>query len=74
MSNRSSYLRVGNIIELDMFSRYLNSIGPVNNIPIGEAMVAYRDKSGDEDSSQTFVPFVAVGFFVVINCIFIDTV
>ncbi|XP_045776745.1 phosphofurin acidic cluster sorting protein 1 isoform X8 [Maniola jurtina] len=40
-------------------ARYLNSIGPVNNIPIGEAMVAYREKSGDEDSSQTFVPFVA---------------
>nr|XP_026491010.1 phosphofurin acidic cluster sorting protein 1 isoform X3 [Vanessa tameamea] len=40
-------------------ARYLNSIGPVNNIPIGEAMVAYRDKSGDEDSSQTFVPFIA---------------
>ncbi|XP_050665625.1 phosphofurin acidic cluster sorting protein 1 [Leptidea sinapis] len=40
-------------------ARYLNSIGPVNNIPIGEAMVAYRDKAGDEDSSQTFVPFVA---------------
>ncbi|CAB3246383.1 unnamed protein product [Arctia plantaginis] len=39
--------------------RYLNSIGPVNNVPIGEAMVAYRDKSGDEDSSQTFVPFIA---------------
>ncbi|XP_039757674.1 phosphofurin acidic cluster sorting protein 1 isoform X6 [Pararge aegeria] len=40
-------------------ARYLNSIGPVNNIPIGEAMVAYREKSGDEDSSQTFVPFIA---------------
>ncbi|CAG4931043.1 unnamed protein product [Parnassius apollo] len=39
--------------------RYLNSIGPVNSIPIGEAMVAYREKSGDEDSSQTFVPFIA---------------
>lgn len=39
--------------------RYLNSIGPVNNVPIGEAMVAYREKSGDEDSSQTFVPFIA---------------
>ncbi|XP_026725764.1 phosphofurin acidic cluster sorting protein 1 isoform X2 [Trichoplusia ni] len=39
--------------------RYLNSIGPVNNVPIGEAMVAYRDKAGDEDSSQTFVPFIA---------------
>ncbi|XP_037876315.1 phosphofurin acidic cluster sorting protein 1 isoform X5 [Bombyx mori] len=40
-------------------ARYLNSIGPVVNIPIGEAMVAYRDKSGDEDASQTFVPFIA---------------
>ncbi|CAH0728128.1 unnamed protein product, partial [Brenthis ino] len=40
-------------------ARYLNSIGPVNNIPIGEAMVAYRERSGDEDSSQTFVPFIA---------------
>ncbi|XP_026760900.3 phosphofurin acidic cluster sorting protein 2 isoform X2 [Galleria mellonella] len=40
-------------------ARYLNSIGSVNNVPIGEAMVAYRDKSGDEDSSQTFVPFIA---------------
>ncbi|XP_075983274.1 phosphofurin acidic cluster sorting protein KrT95D isoform X3 [Anticarsia gemmatalis] len=39
--------------------RYLNSIGPVNNVPIGEAMVAYREKSSDEDSSQTFVPFIA---------------
>ncbi|XP_022817632.1 phosphofurin acidic cluster sorting protein 2 isoform X3 [Spodoptera litura] len=39
--------------------RYLNSIGPVNNVPIGEAMVAYREKSGDEDASQTFVPFIA---------------
>ncbi|KAH9628274.1 hypothetical protein HF086_017349 [Spodoptera exigua] len=39
--------------------RYLNSIGPVNNMPIGEAMVAYREKSGDEDASQTFVPFIA---------------
>ncbi|KAG6442506.1 hypothetical protein O3G_MSEX002390 [Manduca sexta] len=41
-------------------ARYLNSIGPVVNIPIGEAMVAYREKSGDEDASQTFVPFIAV--------------
>ncbi|XP_037294264.1 phosphofurin acidic cluster sorting protein 1 isoform X8 [Manduca sexta] len=40
-------------------ARYLNSIGPVVNIPIGEAMVAYREKSGDEDASQTFVPFIA---------------
>ncbi|XP_073950867.1 phosphofurin acidic cluster sorting protein 2-like [Choristoneura fumiferana] len=40
-------------------ARYLNSIGPVNNVPIGEAMVAYRERSGDEDASQTFVPFVA---------------
>ncbi|OWR53264.1 hypothetical protein KGM_214722 [Danaus plexippus plexippus] len=40
-------------------ARYINSIGPVNNIPIGEAMVAYRERSGDEDSSQTFVPFIA---------------
>ncbi|KAI5631509.1 PACS-1 cytosolic sorting protein domain-containing protein [Phthorimaea operculella] len=40
-------------------ARYLNTIGPVNNIPIGEAMVAYREKSGDEDASQTFVPFIA---------------
>ncbi|CAK1549532.1 unnamed protein product [Leptosia nina] len=40
-------------------ARYLNSIGPVNNVPIGEAMVAYRDKSADEDSSQTFVPFIS---------------
>ncbi|XP_047034089.1 phosphofurin acidic cluster sorting protein 2 isoform X7 [Helicoverpa zea] len=39
--------------------RYLNSTGPVNNVPIGEAMVAYREKSGDEDASQTFVPFIA---------------
>ncbi|KAI8425369.1 hypothetical protein MSG28_007128 [Choristoneura fumiferana] len=41
-------------------ARYLNSIGPVNNVPIGEAMVAYRERSGDEDASQTFVPFVAL--------------
>ncbi|KAL4710201.1 hypothetical protein ACJJTC_005374 [Scirpophaga incertulas] len=41
-------------------ARYLNSIGPVNQIPIGEAMIAYRERSGDEDSSQTFVPFIAV--------------
>ncbi|XP_026314889.1 phosphofurin acidic cluster sorting protein 1 [Hyposmocoma kahamanoa] len=41
-------------------ARYLNSIGPLNNVPIGEAMVAYREKSGDEDASQTFVPFIAV--------------
>ncbi|XP_063367205.1 phosphofurin acidic cluster sorting protein 1 isoform X1 [Cydia amplana] len=40
-------------------ARYLNSIGPVNNVPIGEAMVAYRERSGDEDASQTFVPFIA---------------
>ncbi|XP_041968996.1 phosphofurin acidic cluster sorting protein 1 isoform X2 [Aricia agestis] len=40
-------------------ARYLNSVGPVNNVPIGEAMIAYRDKSGDEDSSQTFIPFIA---------------
>ncbi|XP_049877556.1 phosphofurin acidic cluster sorting protein 2 isoform X2 [Pectinophora gossypiella] len=40
-------------------ARYLNTIGPVNNVPIGEAMVAYREKSGDEDASQTFVPFIA---------------
>uniref|UniRef100_A0A2A4JQN2 Phosphofurin acidic cluster sorting protein 1 n=1 Tax=Heliothis virescens TaxID=7102 RepID=A0A2A4JQN2_HELVI len=39
--------------------RYLNSTGPLNNVPIGEAMVAYREKSGDEDASQTFVPFIA---------------
>lgn len=39
--------------------RYLNSIGPVNNMPIGEAMIAYREKSGDEDSSQTFLPFIS---------------
>ena len=32
----------------------------MNNVPIGEAMVAYREKSGDEDASQTFVPFIAV--------------
>ncbi|KAM3958117.1 LOW QUALITY PROTEIN: phosphofurin acidic cluster sorting protein KrT95D [Aphomia sociella] len=40
-------------------ARYLNSIGPVRDVPIGEAMVAYREKSGDEDASQTFVPFIA---------------
>lgn len=40
-------------------ARYLNSMGPVTNMPIGEAMVAYRDKSVDEDSSQIFIPFIA---------------
>ncbi|CAH0756209.1 unnamed protein product [Diatraea saccharalis] len=51
---------VADIAEMSSrIARYLNSIGPVNNIPIGEAMVAYREKSGDEDASQTFVPFIA---------------
>lgn len=47
---------------MNIVFRYLNSIGPVVNVPIGEAMIAYREKSGDEDSSQTFVPFIAVSF------------
>ncbi|XP_013170961.1 PREDICTED: phosphofurin acidic cluster sorting protein 1 isoform X1 [Papilio xuthus] len=40
-------------------ARYLNSGGAVNNVPIGEAMVACRDRAGEDDSSQTFVPFIA---------------
>ncbi|GBP68230.1 Phosphofurin acidic cluster sorting protein 2 [Eumeta japonica] len=40
-------------------ARYLSSTGPTSNLPIGEAMIAYRDKSADEDSSQTFAPFIA---------------
>ncbi|KAL0819916.1 hypothetical protein ABMA28_007921 [Loxostege sticticalis] len=51
---------VADIAEMSSrIARYLNTIGPVNNVPIGEAMVAYREKSGDEDASQTFVPFIA---------------
>ncbi|CAH2094290.1 unnamed protein product [Euphydryas editha] len=60
LCERVSDASMSDIAEMSSrIARYLNSIGPVNNIPIGEAMVAYRDKSGDEDSSQTFVPFVA---------------
>ncbi|XP_060805134.1 phosphofurin acidic cluster sorting protein 1 isoform X2 [Amyelois transitella] len=51
------------IVEIQEMSariaRFLNSKGPVYNVPIGEAMVACRDKAGDEDASQTFVPFIA---------------
>ncbi|KPJ10074.1 Phosphofurin acidic cluster sorting protein 1 [Papilio machaon] len=40
-------------------ARYLNSGGAVNNVPIGEAMVACRDRAAEDDCSQTFVPFIA---------------
>ncbi|XP_038206438.1 phosphofurin acidic cluster sorting protein 1 isoform X2 [Zerene cesonia] len=60
LCERAADANMADIAEMSSrIARYLNSIGPVNNIPIGEAMVAYRDKSGDEDSSQTFVPFIA---------------
>ncbi|XP_048486074.1 phosphofurin acidic cluster sorting protein 2 isoform X2 [Plutella xylostella] len=40
-------------------ARYLNSIGPVTPMPIGEAMLAYRERNEHDDASQTFVPFLA---------------
>ncbi|CAH4031468.1 unnamed protein product [Pieris brassicae] len=60
LCDRAPDAHMSDIAEMSSrIARYLNSIGPVNNIPIGEAMIAYRDKSADEDSSQTFVPFIA---------------
>ncbi|XP_072930175.1 phosphofurin acidic cluster sorting protein 1 [Epargyreus clarus] len=60
LCERANDMPMNDIAEMSSrIARYLNSIGPVHNVPIGEAMVAYREKSGDEDSSQTFVPFIA---------------
>ena len=45
------------IVEMvQRIQRYLHAAGPCTQIPIGEAMVNYKD----EDSRQIFVPFVSV--------------
>lgn len=52
-------------------NRYVNGSGPTIQLPIAEAMVAYRERSCDEDSSQIFVPFVNVSNFIFIIYLFV---
>ncbi|XP_052698352.1 phosphofurin acidic cluster sorting protein 2-like isoform X3 [Crassostrea angulata] len=40
-------------------SKYLSYVGSVVQIPIAEAMVMCRAKSGEEDSSQILIPFIS---------------
>ncbi|XP_061167937.1 phosphofurin acidic cluster sorting protein 2-like isoform X2 [Saccostrea echinata] len=40
-------------------SKYVNCSGSVVQIPIAEAMVMCRAKSGEEDSSQILIPFIS---------------
>uniref|UniRef100_K1R986 Phosphofurin acidic cluster sorting protein 2 n=1 Tax=Magallana gigas TaxID=29159 RepID=K1R986_MAGGI len=40
-------------------SKYLSCVGSVVQIPIAEAMVMCRAKSGEEDSSQILIPFIS---------------
>lgn len=54
MDNKSDVVEMLNRIQ-----RYLHTAGPCTQIPIGEAMVNYKD----EDSCQIFVPFVSVSIF-----------
>uniref|UniRef100_T1IQR1 Phosphofurin acidic cluster sorting protein 2 n=1 Tax=Strigamia maritima TaxID=126957 RepID=T1IQR1_STRMM len=44
---------------VNRISRYINNIASVHQLPIAEAMITYKEKSSDEDSSQIFVPFVS---------------
>ncbi|XP_077300386.1 phosphofurin acidic cluster sorting protein KrT95D isoform X2 [Arctopsyche grandis] len=43
---------------VNRINRYVSGSGPTVQLPIGEAMVTYRERSCDEDSSQIFVPFI----------------
>ncbi|XP_063231551.1 phosphofurin acidic cluster sorting protein 1 isoform X2 [Bacillus rossius redtenbacheri] len=38
--------------------RYLHGAGATLQLPIAEAMITYREKSSDDESSQVFVPFI----------------
>lgn len=51
MANKSDIVEM-----VQRIQRYLHAAGPCTQIPIGEAMVNYKD----EDSRQIFVPFVSV--------------
>ncbi|XP_048731807.1 phosphofurin acidic cluster sorting protein 2-like isoform X2 [Ostrea edulis] len=51
-------------------SKYVNASGSVAQIPIAEAMVMCRSKSGEEDSSQILIPFISevkIGSYDVMN-------
>lgn len=37
---------------------YMNTAQTLIQIPIAEAMITYRDKNIDDDSNQTFIPFI----------------
>ncbi|XP_069681566.1 phosphofurin acidic cluster sorting protein 2 isoform X2 [Periplaneta americana] len=43
---------------LNRVHRYLHSASATIQLPIAEAMITYKEKSSDEESSQIFVPFV----------------
>nr|XP_022331230.1 phosphofurin acidic cluster sorting protein 2-like isoform X1 [Crassostrea virginica] len=44
---------------MSRLSRYLNCSGSVVQLPIAEAMVMCKAKSGEEDSSQILIPFIS---------------
>merc|ERR1719232_522873 len=39
--------------------QYLAANENLINLPVAEAMVTYKEKSSDEESSQVFIPFVS---------------
>ncbi|PSN31243.1 Phosphofurin acidic cluster sorting protein 2, partial [Blattella germanica] len=43
---------------LNRVHRYLHSASATIQLPVAEAMITYKEKSSDEESSQIFVPFV----------------
>ncbi|XP_074640107.1 phosphofurin acidic cluster sorting protein 2-like isoform X3 [Tubulanus polymorphus] len=43
---------------VNRIKRYLSSAGTLLQLPIAEAMVTYKEKSTDDESSQIFIPFL----------------
>ncbi|XP_023715103.1 phosphofurin acidic cluster sorting protein 1 isoform X2 [Cryptotermes secundus] len=43
---------------LNRVHRYLHSASATIQLPVAEAMITYKEKSSDEESSQIFIPFV----------------
>uniref|UniRef100_A0A5S6P4L4 LIM domain transcription factor LMO4.1 n=1 Tax=Xenopus tropicalis TaxID=8364 RepID=A0A5S6P4L4_XENTR len=44
-------------------TQYISGANCAHQLPIAEAMLTYKQKSPDEDSSQKFIPFVGVSIF-----------